>query len=334
MFLSVLIPVYNTSEWIDNCLTSILSQNISPDCYEIIVVNDGSTDNSAAILDRYTSAYSNVKVFTQENKGLSAARNAALKQASGEYVLFVDSDDWLFPASLGELRRKAEVLRSDIISFGAYSIYPDGSEVLFTGDIHSGLINVSGTEYLNTLNLCGGVWRMLFNRSFLLKQNLWMKEGIYCEDELFLPMAFVLAETVSVVDLKVYAYRRHADSITTKRSREHLTRLLNDRIFVAGELKQYSLSLTGEKKQALQYKISLLTVDVILNCYIGNYSKAERKQAIDALTKKGLYPLPAQNRTMKYDLFRIVVNNPFLYSVFDTLQQVKIYIAKSFSKRT
>ena len=334
MVLSVLIPVYNVSAWINHCLDSIVNQHIAPHCCEIIVVNDGSTDNSEEIVRKYAALYPNIMLYTQSNKGLSAARNKALEHASGDYILFVDSDDWLFPGSLLKLMNKATELKSDIISFGAYSVYPDGKENLFTEDIYSGLVNVSGIEYLNTLNLCGCACRMLFKRSFLSQNNIRMKEGIYCEDELFLPVAFILAGTVSVVDLKVYAYRRHSDSITTNKNRAHLTRLLNDRIFVASELKEYSLNLSQEMRKALQYKICLLTVDVILNLYIGEYSKEERKKAIDTLTKKGLYPLPEQDRTIKYNLFRIVVNNPFLFSVFDMLQQAKIYISKSLSKRT
>lgn len=333
MVLSVLIPVYNVSAWIRNCLDSIVNQHIVRDCCEIIVVNDGSTDNSEEIIREYASVYTNIKLFSQNNKGLSAARNKALDEATGDYVMFVDSDDWLFPGSLYPLINKARELQSDIISFGAYSVYPDGRETLFSRDIYAGLINVPGIEYLKTLNLCGCACRMLFKRSYLTKHNIRMPEGIFCEDELFLPVAFVHAKTVSVVDLKVYAYRRHAGSITTKKSREHLSRLLKDRIFVASALKNYSLSLPEEMRKALQYKISLLTADVILNFYIGKYSKNEKKKAIDILTKKGLYPLPEQDRTIKYNLFRMVVNNPFLFSVFDMLQQIKSYISSSLSKR-
>mgnify|MGYP000597869244 CR=1 FL=1 len=101
--LSIIIPVYNGEEYIDRCLQSCLRQDIPADSYEIIVVDDGSTDSSNVILSRYAMEHANVVVLTQSNKKQGAARNYGLSKAQGEYIWFVDSDDWIEANCLGRL---------------------------------------------------------------------------------------------------------------------------------------------------------------------------------------------------------------------------------------
>ena len=98
--LSIIIPVYNTSRYLRKCLDSIVCQNIDNNLYEVIVVNDGSPDEAQDIIDEYINKYPHLLAIKQQNQGLSVARNNGLKAATGLYVWFVDSDDWLFDGSL------------------------------------------------------------------------------------------------------------------------------------------------------------------------------------------------------------------------------------------
>ena len=93
--LSFIVPVYNMEEYVGRCLNSLLNQDIPFTEYEIIVVNDGSTDSSLKILHEYAEKHANIRIVTQENKGLSAARNIGLREATGEYIWHIDSDDWI-----------------------------------------------------------------------------------------------------------------------------------------------------------------------------------------------------------------------------------------------
>ena len=107
MKLSIIIPVYNVEKYVERCLRSILNQGVSEKEYEIIIQNDGSTDNSLAIVERVVKEYSNCLVFSSQNRGLSAARNAAFCHASGHCVWFVDSDDWIEDGCLSILLNDA-----------------------------------------------------------------------------------------------------------------------------------------------------------------------------------------------------------------------------------
>ena len=100
MFISFIVPVYNTEKYLYACLDSLLDQDLSPDEYEIICINDGSTDNSLAVLKKYEAEYKNIFVINQRNSGVCQARNAGLLKAKGEYIWFIDSDDVIEKHSL------------------------------------------------------------------------------------------------------------------------------------------------------------------------------------------------------------------------------------------
>lgn len=117
---SVIVPVYNSEKFLSRCLDSIVAQKGN---FEIIAVNDGSTDNSAQILSSYAEKYGNITVITQKNQGVSAARNLGMAKADGKYITFVDSDDWLEPDAL--TRAVSALLQDspDILLVGFYDVY-------------------------------------------------------------------------------------------------------------------------------------------------------------------------------------------------------------------
>ncbi len=117
MRLSIIIPCYNLEDYVERCITSVLDQDIPSEEYEIILIDDGSKDRTLEILNKYASAHSNIRVISQENKGVSAARNAGIEISRGYYIWFVDGDDWVTPRSLGHLLARAESDDVDILRF-------------------------------------------------------------------------------------------------------------------------------------------------------------------------------------------------------------------------
>lgn len=115
--LSLVIPMYNVELYIERCLNSCINQNLSPNEYEIIVINDGSKDNSLSIVEKIVQKYTNIHVISQINGGLSSARNTGLKNARGKYIWFIDSDDWIEPNVLKTLYDAASQNDVDILRF-------------------------------------------------------------------------------------------------------------------------------------------------------------------------------------------------------------------------
>lgn len=119
--LSIIIPVYNVVPYIAQCLDSILIDNHFEG--EVLCVNDGSTDDSLSVLKEYAARYGNVAIIDQKNKGLSEARNTGLRAAKGNYVAFIDSDDWLFPNTLDRILRHID--GEDVLYYNARKVYED-----------------------------------------------------------------------------------------------------------------------------------------------------------------------------------------------------------------
>ena len=228
ILLSIVIPVYNVEEYLSQCLESIFFQNLQ-NC-EVICVNDGSTDSSAVILRRYADKYSQIRIIEQQNKGLSGARNTGLKEAKGEYVFFIDSDDYMLPNVIAKFLNLIKNNDVDIFIFNA----------LIDDNIHysQGLEKISNTamsgcEYVQESykimrTFVTPIWLHLYRRAFLAENNLFFTEGLLHEDELFTPVTLLTAQKIQYFHIPIIYYRTERQGaitniLTEKRIRDKVT---------------------------------------------------------------------------------------------------------------
>lgn len=239
---SIIVPVYNVEEYLDECLHSIKAQDYAD--YEVICVNDGSSDSSRDILSQWLEEWPQMKIIDRENGGLSAARNTGLQVAVGEYVLFVDSDDWLEPSALSVLEKHLD--GTDIISFGCRRTDREDTDTI-TEEQGGGWDYYCrhALEARVVPFVC--VWQRCYRRQFLMDNNLSFQEGILHEDNHFTPRAFLAAEKVSTIPHLLYHYRIRPGSIMTNRSLHNRESL----ILVANELSTMLDSRTGLNKTTL-----------------------------------------------------------------------------------
>ena len=227
MRFSIIIPIYNTATYLDKCLESAVHQHY--DDYEVVCIDDGSTDTSAEILQRYTEQYPCIRAVHQDNLGIGSARNTGLRTAVGDYILFLDSDDWLEPDTLQTLSQHTG--QNDMVCYGGHRYFNQQQYYEESDPIHpeSGL---SGWEYycrhaLETRHfafVC--VVLRCYRRRFLLQNQLFFREGIFHEDNLFTPIACYYANTVTVIGQTLYSYRVREHSIMTSRSVVHWKNLI------------------------------------------------------------------------------------------------------------
>ena len=179
MFLSFIVPVYNTEKYLAECLDSLLEQDIPWEDYEIICINDGSTDGSQKVLDSYHEKHINVKIVQTENNGVSNARNIGIESAHGDYIWMVDSDDFVARHVLADLQNEVCKNSPDIIDFGAYTF----NEKLSTSEITAYSKNeLHPTSFANHVYIT----RSLFKMEFLQKNKIRFDPNIaYSEDSLF-----------------------------------------------------------------------------------------------------------------------------------------------------
>lgn len=217
---SVVIPVYNVKEYLVEAVNSVLDQKNNE--YEIILVDDGSTDGSETICDFYSRNNECVKVIHQENAGLSGARNRGIREASGEYIIFLDSDDRLCNYSLDELK-KCIVDKSfpDIVAHRRAAFNDNERyEYPFLYEKYIGRFdsNVDAfTRFQNMPKGNMGAWNFTIKKGYIEKYELYFCEGIYHEDEEWVPRIFFAGGVIYFSDIVFYEYRlERAGSITSK----------------------------------------------------------------------------------------------------------------------
>lgn len=210
--ISFVIPVYNAEKYIKPCLESVLGQDFEG--MEIICVNDGSRDKSLKILNVYAEKYENIKVISTENKGVASARNRGLDEAKGEYVQFVDADDWICDSLAVETYTKAKNDDLDIVCFNVANF--DSKTELVTEnrffppsywpyDCERSVL--TWKNYKNMFNGNFSVVNKLYKLEFLRKNNIRFIDGINFEDHPFHLESFLKAEKIGVINRSLYFYR-------------------------------------------------------------------------------------------------------------------------------
>lgn len=221
---SVIVPVYNVEEYLSECLDSIINQTFKNT--EIICVNDGSTDRSPEILNEYAKKDSRIIIINQDNKGLSNARNTGIAAASGKYIYFCDSDDYISLNTLENSVRTMDEMRLDMLFFNAIAFSDDNSlnKILNKKSIYYSRNNqysdiYSGKEILLLLekndDLQLPVWQYMYRTDLIKENNIRFIEGIYHEDNSFTIESLSTAKRVSQIPLEFYHRRIHTNSIST-----------------------------------------------------------------------------------------------------------------------
>lgn len=216
--LSIVLPVYKVEDYIRACLESIFKQGVPDSEFEVILVNDGTPDNSIGVVSDLVNQHENITVINQENQGVSCARNTGLASAKGEYVYFMDPDDMLVDNSLSILIPKAISSKVDVL-MADYIKFNDGEDVPSITHAENQDYNArqkSGVDsYLEDLSPyeCY-IWRMLIRRDFLINNKIDFKPFWY-EDTLFCQECLLKAGNCLKVDCQLYFYRLRKGSFTS-----------------------------------------------------------------------------------------------------------------------
>lgn len=208
--ISIIIPVYNIEKYLSECIDSILNQTYSD--FEIILVNDGSTDKSGAICDRYAGKYSNIKVYHKNNGGVSSARNFGVRKSKGEWVCYIDGDDWVHSTYLESLISNALSKNADIVFCDLNFATQEGNKIYqaYTWNKPGREDNIAGYITSCWTVGCGNIHK----RSLYVSDEIRCPENIsYCEDFYLMIRIVNNARKVCKVNEPLYFYRQHPDSV-------------------------------------------------------------------------------------------------------------------------
>lgn len=206
---SVIVPVYNVEKYLDKCLESLANQTLKE--IEIIVVNDESPDNSQSIIDKYTEKYSTIHSYQKKNGGVSSARNFGIKKATGEYIAFVDGDDYVATNMYESMYKKAVSGNFDVVACDLNYVFEDDKDKIIrvSSKIETDTTNIKKTY----VDMYPCVWNKIYKKN-LFDKGIEFKEGVWFEDVDFLYKIFPYIKTIGVVKEPFNQYVQRQGSIT------------------------------------------------------------------------------------------------------------------------
>lgn len=311
IILSIIIPFYNVEEYFERCLNSIFSQNVLSEHFEVVAINDGSTDRSLEIAQKIATQQSNLIVVSQENKGQSAARNYGVRLAHGKYIWYVDSDDWIEEGCLQLIIPLLKGSDIDLFNFGHKNWY-DGK--LTTVPYKTDEMGIMCVEHF-------------YKRSFLIDNGICFVEGIYHEDLEYSPRVCYLAVKQQSLDISPYIVYKRPQSTTTG----YNPKKAFDLLVVARSLAQFAQKHRIKNAKFI-YVIALALNDSLQNVYMFKMDKAnERKLNMAFYDNRDLFIYLKRSNLLKYKI-EYIVFSIFSKHCVQLFKLMKLFNFRDFSQ--
>ena len=314
--LSIIVPIYGVEQYLRKCVDSLLSQDI--DNYEIILVDDGGTDGCPAICDDYVRRLENgdwklenvqIRVIHRGNGGLSAARNSGLEVAQGEYIMFVDSDDYVERNVLKGLLTQVERDNLDILRYRLqyvnpqYEVYNPYKTDPFKGNDYSEE-PTDGITFLNTrMSTACYAWAFIIKRDLIVdsrkskvdRQDCLFTPGIYFEDTDWTPRMLVRAKRVASTNTVVYNYLQREGSITNAVNRSKKKKVLDDKMRLVKTMQRQSQELQAQGKDNRWFKKMISDTVISIIGILGVQFYQERTTYLAQLQQMRVYPIVSKS---------------------------------------
>ena len=315
MRLSIIVPVYNAEKFLDACLLSLMNQGLSYEDYEIIIINDGSTDKSYDIAQKYVGLYDNIRLFSQENKGQSAARNVGLDNCRGDYVAFVDSDDLIIENTFCQILSTTK-MESDIITY-RMKIYDKKGDVLVEKNHPSAGKIYLGEDFLMRFPNVGSCCTSLFSMRFLNKHHLRFSEGIIHEDTEFILKSYSLANKIVPTNILSYVYRYNNNSSNRNPDYCYQLKYHIDDIHLITNIQSFvrTQPLSDRLKMFLIRKNNSIVVGHLIFFMKSKDEQMKRiaNEFLRIAKEKGIYPVSGRTLSVLSTAILPIINCEFIY---------------------
>lgn len=310
MKLSIIIPIFNVEKYLDECISSLFAQGLDKADFEIILIDDGSTDLSLDIANKWANKYENIKVYHQENQGQAVARNLGIDKAKGDYLMFVDSDDFLYENTILEPLKYITCHDCDCIHFGMGIEQENGTILLSnvkavqTGKAYSG-------EFVAlNFNLFGSVCPFIFKSDLFRSNQIKFKGGFAHEDSELCFRLFPKINKVYFCDSLVYHYRFNHNSTDRASNLNSIRRKYNSDLLIAAELKKLIREENLSKHLKKHYR--RISNSLIISHYIA-YRKIHelfdsKKSYYSFVRDLNLFPMKGRCLSVKSTLFMYILN--------------------------
>ena len=217
--ISIIIPIYNVEKYLDECLTSVMNQTYKN--FEVILVNDGTKDNSIEIVNKFISKHNNIKLVNKENGGLGSARNVGINHARGKYLIFIDSDDYIEATYIEKLYTEIEKSKSDIVICGINKYYENSKNiepVNLEVENNKSYSSLEAIKLLFTNKIFCHAWNRIYRKELFINNNILFPEGKLYEDILPAVKLISKSKKISFIKENLYYYRIREGAITSSKN--------------------------------------------------------------------------------------------------------------------
>ena len=250
---SIIVPAYNTEKYIDKCLKSIFSNTYKN--FEVIIVNDGSTDKTEDIINKYIKKYDNIIYIKQKNMGLSLARNNGVKKATGDYLLFIDSDDYVEKNLLENINKDIDDL--DVLRYQLNMVFND--KIIPYGEKEFNVTNgIDAFEKIVRYKFIEMAALYVINRKYYLDNNFMFEKDVYHEDYGLLPLVIATAKKVKSINYLGYNYVQRDGSIMSSNDTEKMKKKMDDMLFLFTKAIKYLDNIPNSQNVKSFYANSII----------------------------------------------------------------------------
>lgn len=316
MDLSIIIALYNTEKYIEKCIQSVLDCPLAYSEYEIIVINDGSTDSSKLLVEQIISSNPEapIKLINKENGGQSTARNIGFDIAQGQYIFCLDSDDFVDSSELSKALKFAVENDLDLLPIFLDKYNEDSKQLSIAKDNYEKLNSIiNGGEFLNNFVIYGSMCRYFYKKKIIDDNKLRLIEGVFHEDEEFVIKFISYSNRIGYQKHKVYHQIVRGNSTTNNKNLNHRTKLLYDLTEVIIRLCELrnifdknSLQFSG-----ISMKIEQLLLSLFMRMKKDKISKIDKENIVLRLKRENLFPLKFRFSTFKFYIYSIYINAVF-----------------------
>lgn len=317
---SIIMPVYNVEKYVSQAIESVLNQ--SNDEWELIIINDGSTDDSFNICKRYSENNNRIKLINKNNSGVADARNKGLENSKGDYIIFLDSDDYLENECLDKLNRNISN-EMDIYICSFERVFKDGNkrifnryDSLFPNIIANGQIIINNM-YNKNIYECS-IWANVYKRDFIRNNKLFFTSQLLHEDEEWFLKAMLLANRVQVIDIKLYNTRAGIENsiINSKNYNKNISKII-----ISDNILRFIKKIEFEN-ESLRERVRLGMTSFYINAVVSSniFNKNERNKIIEFADEKKYILKNSISTKQKlgkaiFDIFGISLGSKILYNI-------------------
>ena len=325
--LSVIVPIYNVEHYLERCVASIYNQGMDETTFEVVMVNDGSTDNSLAVAEQIANKHHNIKLYSQINGGLADARNTGLNYVQGNYVMFLDSDDFLLPNTLLKVIDIADRNCLDVCAYQMKVFKEDGSSYIGLQQPFEDDVVYTGEYALLHGLIIASACANLYSSAFLRKHKLSFTKGITHEDVDFNNRVYAFAQRIMFTKHCVYAYFWNGNSLNRSKDYDKVRKCLLDDVNVAANMLDFANkeNLSDELKTFYKKRCNSIIASQLISFVFSHKSIpiCLIKEWLDLASERKLYPMRGMARSVKTSVLIPVLNIRSLYLFFVKLNRKK-----------